>query len=114
MPIRRFSYYISETFANLQTGVSQRLKPSRCLFRRTHKGFLDRYHSLCSARYGRRGKISDPRSGSQNLYYKRPAPIDLAIAKAGKAKDEMAMRPDVFIASAALASSSSSMSYRYI
>jgi hypothetical protein len=46
MPIRRFSYYISETFANLQTGVSRRLKPSRCLFRRTHKGFLDRYHSL--------------------------------------------------------------------
>ena len=26
MPIRRFSYYISETFANLQTGVSQRLR----------------------------------------------------------------------------------------
>ena len=46
MPIRRFSYYISETLANLQTGVSQRLKPSRCLFRRTHKGFLDCYHSL--------------------------------------------------------------------
>jgi hypothetical protein len=50
----------------------------------------------------------------KTFYYKRPAPIDLAIAKAGKAKDEMAMRPDVFIASAALASSSSSMSHRYI
>ena len=46
------------------------------------------------------------RSGSQSLYYKRQAPIDLAIAKAAKAKDEMAIRPGVFIASAALASSS--------